>query len=278
MYDFCVRHKFLVSTDIVGILGRREDWEYIWADYINDKNFGGFEMIGWSWGERFLNSRFKYRVTGIHGKTAGWSEGRGLIGKTMLWSLNFLFFSFNKLTSLGALVDYVLIHRGALTEDVETLLIKNKENLNLVCIENDLVQNSFSKTLKKIEKLREQGVNAGLMFDLVHFLRETNRTEPNLKRWDLLLEALKDIKTLTIPVSFHFPIGLYSNDSLPISQFTDEMWQQLSFALNKIDYRYLVLENQAPRRYSLLLTRKDKLYFRKRTSDVYSLLKKHKII
>ena len=212
-------------------------------------------MIGWKWTDHLIKraNELGIHVKGIHGRTAGFNESKTWLGKILLGSLNSVFLETEHLLTEGQRCDYLLLHRSTITESVVRLLLKHKDDHNQIMIENVLTRDDFDRTIETVHYLNSCGINTGMMFDIVHFLREPEFQKPHLTRFDGLITSLSLLSQTKIKVSLHFPIGTYENDSLPLSKISPQMWNELSSAISVLNPRYVVLENQQKRAYSVYL-------------------------
>ncbi len=219
-------------------------------------------MLGWR-GTRDRIKRYEARdihVTGIHGQTGGAHETRGLINKTMMSAINGVMDNPQELVTCSS--EYVLFH----------VMATAKEKINppegkIILVENDLEKDSLKKTRIAIRKLKKKGMKAGMMFDLVHFLR-SQYGFVDLHHWDRLLAVIED----QAPMGIHIPIGLHMSDSLPVGEISLRMWQELGAVLSKVRPHYRTIENQMERQYSFILPRSEYAPIQARNERIIDLL------
>ncbi len=271
---------FIVSTDCSGILGYPKLWHALWENVLAEPGCKGVEMIGWRWTPRLIEEAKRYgiHIVGIHGPTAGWDEDRELQKKIVLSTLNQCFMSFQTFLDQAPKSEYLLLHRSTITTKLLSVLQKERPHLKTLYIENVITKDDLGKTVETISYLKSEGFHAGIMFDVVHFLREPYFDAPQITRFDGLIDALHRLSHVTFPVSIHFPIGTYTNDSLPLKKITNGMWKELSHAIKKVNPKYIVLENQQERAYSLALPGWARQQVRDRNKRIVSLLMDHEIL
>ena len=280
--------RFMVSTDSSGVLGVPEHWKEVWEPAIEHKNFAGFEAISWIWICGLLEKADKegIKIGGFHGKTgnnlcSSSRSDRLLTGivNSMLMTTDNLFHNF------GNNGGYVLIHEPEIIKH-EADLGKRKSRINDLRIENHPNPGSLEETYKVVSRLRENGINAGLMVDLFHlfneFVKRGNNDRPRViwskvrKRVGNLLDEI-DSRNDPIPVSFHVPVGLNKNDSLPTTLLTREVFRDIARMTDRKG-TFVVLENQQGGLNMIITTEKSRKRQRDRNEELLNLLVKHSVI
>lgn len=280
MYYERMGKLFLVSSDCAAIFGDMNLVKYLWGSVLLEPNCKGVELIGWRWTPQLLKQakRLNIPVLGVHGRTGGWNEEKSASGKLIMQTLNELFITNAGLVKIAREIDYVLLHRSALTPKTRELLYLHSNKLHNLRIENVIAPNDTELTIQTVEALIAKNLNVGMTFDIVHFLREPYFTEPKLTRFGGLLEVLHKLSSKKFPINIHFPIGTYRGDSLPIMDLSASMWKELADAINRLDPVYRVLENQQSRAYSIYLPEWTHEEVRKRNHWVVDFLKDKDIL
>ncbi|HLD92126.1 MAG TPA: hypothetical protein VI795_01880 [Patescibacteria group bacterium] len=280
--------RFMVSTDSSGVLGIPRHWKEVWEPAIEHKNFAGFEAISWIWICGLLEKADKegIKIGGFHGKTgnnlcSSSRSDRLLTGivNSMLMTTDNLFHNF------GNNGGYVLIHEPE-TRKHANALGKNRRVINDLRIENHPDPGSLERTYEVVRELRENGINAGLMVDLFHlfneFIKMGNNDRPKViwskvrKSVGNLLDVI-DSKNDPVPVSFHVPVGLNKNDSLPTTLLTREVFRDIARMTDRKG-TFVVLENQQGGLNMIITTEKSRKRQRDRNEELLNLLVKHSVI
>lgn len=262
--------KFIVSTDCCGVLGTPYMWNAAWKDVTRDPAFSGFELLAWKWLPQLIKKAHAcgIKTFGVHGKVNESIKSHGAFDKLTMSSIEFLMASHSKVLTLKDNFEYILFHENALTESDIDVLTKTP-NCPLIMIENVISPGAYEQALKIISELNARNIQAGLMFDLAHYLREPNFDTPDMGQFDKLVSDIAKLKDASFPVSFHIPIGTYLNDSIPIDTMTEGQLSSLAHSINITNPSFVVLENQQRRAYSLyeppwafneLVTRNQKIF------------------
>lgn len=247
---------------MVGVFGGVSAWLDVWGFVLDYQNFIGVEMLGW----RGTRNRIKQyeaqgiHVTGIHGQTGGANETKGLINKSMMTAINGVMDSPQELATCPT--DYLLFHVRSKAKDKVT-----PSEGKVILVENDLEKDSLKHTRIAIRRLKKKGIKAGMMFDLVHYLR-AQYGFVDLKHWDRLLSAVER----NAPMGVHIPIGLHMSDSLPFEQISLGMWRELGAVLSKVRPSFRTIENQMQRQYSFILPRSERAGIQARNERIIDLL------
>lgn|GEM_PF-5623524 len=260
------KKNFLVSTDLIGVFGSISDWLDTWGFVLDHPHFNGVEMIGWRGTAQRLE---KYRsvgipIIGIHGRTGGIAETRDIGDLVTLPAINQLFDTVACLAQSSRNVEYLLFHIGLVPH---ILSCNALQSTPLVVIENDTKRNSVTACVNALSSLRDHGIKAEVTYDIVHFLREGDG-HINMSRWDEALKVFENVQ----PTGFHLPIGTHTSDSLPLTTMPLSALKELGSALSAHRPKYVILENQQIRRYSLVLTSSAKAQVRARNSHLIDIL------
>jgi hypothetical protein len=206
-------------------------------------NFAGFEVVGWL----PVLSKWKdnLQAYGIHGRCRV-----PLLPNIFMFAADRLIVSTRRLVKKFGQQEYILIHDREAAK-TQKILENNVGKINTLFIENTPEAGSLDKTQQLIQALRDNGVNAGLMFDLVHYLAEIGcdglKPEVSEETWnrmilriDAVFNSLRAIYP-DIPLGIHLPIGI--REGLPVEKISDEMWQELAHITEAYEL-VLVIENQ----------------------------------
>ncbi len=239
--------QLVISTDSIGIACIPTHFLDVWGFVFHHKQFTGVEMLAWR-GLHHKMEAFRSAgipITGMHGKTGGMREAKRLTQLPMYFVMQEIFAPLSteiKETQKNKL-EYLLVHVEYAKELLEN---NNTAPIQAVpmLIENDTERSSHTKTLSTIKTLTEHGVNANMVFDVVHAIRSFNG--PFAESFNHALLALTHIS----PTAIHLPVGTYTSDSLPWERLTSSQFAALSLAIKKVNPKYLIIENQQERRYS----------------------------
>lgn len=257
------RAGFATSADSSGLLGTPEEWEGVWGFLRNDPRWRGFEMYPWrlpgmdamwSWTD-FLFKRAESlgcNVVGIHGRTGGIHESYTLGGRLEMGVINGLMLPTADLVrKYGAKVNYLLIHGPEVRLAENRVALKEKtDGINMLYVENHIRPGALGAAVEVARELRHDGVNAGVMFDLVHYLIAYDHRGGNFRDvWEQMLVTIAwagnqtDKKGL-LPFGIHLPVGTNREDSLMIDSIDETMWRDLGQVIDVRPDTLVVLENQ----------------------------------
>lgn len=255
---------FATSADSSGLLGTPRVWEQVWGFLRDDPRWRGFEMYPWrlsgmdrvwDWTEFLLRQAedLGCNVVGIHGRTAGIHESYTLRNRLMMGVINALLLPTPDLIErYGSRVDYLLIHGP------EVRLVKNRmalrqgaDRVKLLYIENHIRPGALGAAVEVARELRQDRVNAGVMFDLVHYLNAYDHRDEGFRgHWETMLAAIewasnqRDVGGRLLPFGIHLPLGTNPEDSLMIDKIDSGMWKELGRVVNSQPDVLVVLENQ----------------------------------
>lgn len=258
------KHDLAVSTDIVGLSGNpkfaKMFWELCFKE-IGKKPRIGIEYLSWSRLKLENDKGFKdadLDVDGFHGLTGDDRNFyEAFLDTTKLKIVSSLITGTEKLMEIANQVGgsreknkqvYVLTHEPEAASKLEVLKkkLKDEKYKNVVwAIENHPSKGSFERTIKIVQVLRQAGIKAEFVFDVVHYFRELDETKTltYVQKWHLLLKALKIIQREFENCIMHLPLGLLEFDSLKIESITNTMWKDLGSYMKDMN-NFPVVEHQ----------------------------------
>lgn len=286
-----------VSSDIAGIFGRPRDVAEVYSDCQKIADFG-LEVICW----RGISTNYfddvmslGLRVNGLHGPVSAVREsysGSSLANRIKGRVVDGLMVGTNRLPelSMASRTSYVLIHQRlvdspeSVSHIAETTHGFYKDTI--LMIENVSNRGSIDKTVAAVEQLSEKGVNAGVMIDLVHLLKDIANSSDNLsssetqKHWSRALSTIGNVAGRVRTLGFHIPIGLNQSDSLPIETMNRQLWVQFAELLAECPgVRFKTIENQRPNaRTPFLISRQEMTILKERNYRLLSQLKETGVI
>lgn len=280
--------RFMVSTDSSGVLGVPRHWKEVWEPAMKHKKFAGFEVISWLWTSKLLKKAEKegLKIGGFHGKTGNDLYSGCYADGILTKGVNIILMPTNNLIdNFGKNGEYILIHEPEIRKYTNGLG-KNGRVINDLRIENHPNPGSLEKTYEVVCKLRESGINAGLMVDLFHLFKEFTRKGSN-DRYEVvwgkvrgsmgnLLDVI-DSKNNSTPVSFHVPLGLNKKDSLPNDLLTEKVFRDIATMTDRKG-TFVVLENQQGGFNMIMTTEKSRKRQKDRNEGLLNLLVKHGVI
>ena len=169
--EFGQSEGFILSSDCVGRFGNPKEVEKVWDFALVEKKFLGVEVIGW---KNIINSFNKLlekrvKIAGIHGRM-GTDKTQPLRAKVRAAIMDSNIVGTKELLEKASKVPYVLLHSVCLNKrENKELLLEKKSEIRTLLIENHVQEGALKHALKHAVSLRERGVNAGLMIDIVHY-------------------------------------------------------------------------------------------------------------
>ncbi len=248
--------RTLVSTDSLGILGTPRLLNELYKFDLAGK-IDGLEMIGWA-GISGLRLRsliseaqgYGWKVDGIHGRTGGLHDSFSVRHRLLLLSLNLALTETRPLAKNFADIPYILIHTPVLRshDNVEAL---KKYRQGLVFCENHIRITGAGGALEGVIRLRQLGIKAGLMFDLLHYFEADHDSLDFDTKWNnglLYLEKVilesRDFTGREFPLGIHLSMGRNLSDSFAGRELTVERLKRLAQVINANDrVVYFVIEN-----------------------------------
>lgn len=253
-----------MSTDIAGIFSRPDR---LFEVYLPTKQLfekhridWGFEVVGWKHNISRILRLIKingYTTNGIHGRIGVIYKDRTTttVDIAKVRSIDFLLLcptpKFLDLSKHVADGSYILVHESELNRSgIESFFLKNKLVLPTLMIENNYSVNSLNNTLIKVDWLNSNGMDVGIMIDLLHLTKELSGVEKFTsdnwpKIWSVVMEKILYAIDRAETIGFHIPIGT-TNDSLPVDLITLEQWKEMGKIVKKYrkKIRYMTMENQ----------------------------------
>jgi len=280
--------RFMVSTDSSGVLGVPGHWKEVWEPAMKHNKFNGFEVISWLWTCKLLEKADKegLKIGGFHGKTGNELYSGNFTDRFLTKVVNIILMpTMNLIDNFGNNGGYVLLHEPEIRKHANDLG-KNRRVINDLRIENHPNPGSLERTYEVVRELRESGINAGLMVDLFHlfneFIKKGNNDRPRViwskvrKRVGNLLDEI-DSRNDPIPVSFHVPVGLNKNDSLPTTLLTREVFRDIARMTDRKG-TFVVLENQQGGLNMIMTTGKSRKIQKDRNEGLLNMLVKYNVI
>lgn len=271
-----MKPEVVVSTDILGMFGRIRDIEKIYGP-----KYKKLELIGWNLTlDRHIKEaeELGYEISSIHGQVTSLNAPIYLSEKIYLMLINLILKPTPVLLNYGRKYD-LLFHVGNINLSNLIAIISNKNNLSKIWIENEHWGiKSIERVMQIVNRLRTDGVNAGITFDLAHFIGTKNLLSNNfdyfwketLRLIEMKLFNARDHKNNLIPLSLHFPVGPNMADALPIeNKLTIDMLKDFSQLLKFNRIERLIIENQQ-------INIKDKFYLN--SNRINSLKKRNDMI
>lgn len=228
--------ELLVSTDVVGVYGRPEVLGEIYHEILPGV---GVEAICWRHHLKHLREwkLSDYEIRGLHGaiRLAG-----GARSNVLAMVLDRLVIG-NKESGeiLGRFpAAYYLVHERC----VDGYLVERSNgNERLLFVENEKYPGSLERAKVEVGKLRDRGVNAGLMIDLFHLTWDLGVK----RRLDKVIEETRKVLDGLVPtIGFHFPVGSREDDSFLLNEISDETLKMLGEIFRNEKVAFVVLENQ----------------------------------
>ncbi len=187
--------EILVSSDVVGVFG---DLDQLYRVYASCLPFLGgeqvaLEMIAWKHLLLNKNKKVDERVStrGIHGpigdpdpSTTLLEKSKYLVFEQLLAKLKPILDAQQKFLEPGQAPNYLLVHESELKSNQKIQTIIDQAQKPHILVENVTSPGSLARTVHLVETLRSAGVQAGVMFDLVHILKEITGAEETLHRLD----------------------------------------------------------------------------------------------
>ncbi len=245
--------RILISTDILGMFG---DIEILQKLYGNE--FRYLEMITWAptLDKQIIQGlKTGYEIVRLHGRLFSPKHPELGVDSLMLYAGNFFLKSTPQLLKSYAQNYDILLHTPVF-DDQATIHFagRYKESIKQLWLENHgFGELGVERALHIAGLLQDEGVNAGICFDLAHFIGSKNLQNSDFSgHWYRLLDFLtnrmltaKNKQGNLIPLSLHFPIGAEPGDSLPVlDKMTDNMLTDLTSIIKNSRIALVTLENQ----------------------------------
>ncbi len=260
-----------VSTDRAGVIGHPQISVDFWTEVFGDINFG-LEILAWRHllaVEPIFIEQYADRIAGFHGRMGISRDqqpdsplGQHLdkaFNRLLLYTPDLLDLTEGLVKSLSEKRDdathflYALTHQPeAETELIPALPPATKGVV--VAVENHVSLGSFGKTCETVARLKNQGYDAVMVFDIVHAMRELPTYVSYKDKWQVMIRELNQLEQCLI----HLPIGLNPKDSLDRSKITEKMWEDLAEQIQAIE-SFVIIEFQLHGLIPLLLGNSRKL-------------------
>lgn len=245
--------QVLISANCVGVMGEPRDLAKIWDKSALNK----VEMIAWRGRMEGLLREARdsgYGVVSFHGRMGGFKEGDSTSDSLKLALTQAMIVPTPQLVANYGKEYEILVHAPHLRDKRNIRALTGKKDLKGVWVENHHAGNAgINEAIDRVRELRTNGVPAGVMFDMCHFIGGIFLNSNNFSNlWEYTLQFLQDeLTTLTdsrgqpIPVGIHLPVGTDPGDSLPIDQrISNCMLLDFATIINKGGVERLVLESQ----------------------------------
>lgn len=136
----------------------------------------------------------------------------------------------------------ILIHSPeARKPDVVQAIIKAKPQF--IWIENHLGKEELEKSLASVDMLARHGIEAGVMFDVMHYLVGGEQI-PFAQKWQEMIDHLWALAPKNPKIrGIHLCIGT-TYDKLPLEELTDKNLENLAQVLRLFPLKIVVFENQ----------------------------------
>ncbi|MFA5827948.1 MAG: hypothetical protein WC841_01100 [Candidatus Shapirobacteria bacterium] len=249
-----------VSTDIAGAPGRLDQVREAYSRVDLVKSGIGLEVVGLSrikWSEY---NNLGLKVNGIHGppgcRAEAASKPPSLRSLFMGAVFDYLIVDPTRLVEISKKFPgaYILVHLPVVNSEkkiADMVGISQGFPANRLMVENLPEANSMGLTIAAVGRLKELGVRAGVMIDLVHLLYELSQSGDIItgkiveKYWENALQIIRQTASTIDTVGLHVPIGLKQNDSLPVVEMTLKKWTSLGKLLQECPpIKYVTIENQ----------------------------------
>ncbi|MBI4157537.1 hypothetical protein HY502_01685 [Candidatus Woesebacteria bacterium] len=285
--EFGQSEGFILSSDCVGRFGSPKEIEKVWDFALTEKKFLGVEVVGW---KNIINSFNKLlekrvKIAGIHGRM-GTDKTQPIRAKVRAAIVDSNIVGTKELLEKASEVPYLLLHSVCLNKaENKELLLEKKSEIRTLLIENHVQKDALIHALKHAVSLREKGVNAGLMIDIVHYFYE-NKVDPTrisaewgeMLFWVNRIIASAKAADTAMPIGIHLPVGTNANDSLLMDHLTNAQWKKLADVIHNEANIPIVLENQQADIGLLFLTAEDALTQKHRNEDTFKLLTENGVI
>ncbi|MFA6250555.1 MAG: hypothetical protein WC686_03575 [Candidatus Shapirobacteria bacterium] len=236
--------NWTISSDCVGLGGP----ERLVQGYGGITQIGGLgvEVIclrgGW---QPFTNRNSPLKVDGWHGPVDGKNGERQLLDMALAGAM----VTRQELVNIGRRQGgYLLVHQRHVADNDYDWWEKGARG-QVVYVENCCEPDSLELTIRAVAGLRERGVSARVLVDLVHYYKEIHQmaaivgegVENNLKR---MLADLSRILEKEKYLGMHLPLGTRKVDSLPFEAISGPFWKIMAKFIVDGGFSQVTLENQ----------------------------------
>ncbi len=283
--EFGKNEGFVLSTDCIGRYGKLNELYKVWGGAINTEGFLGAEVIAW---KNTINSlggvgKLPIKIAGFHGPM-------GTFGKEAFdlraRALNIELAAPKDIMEKAPPGSYLLLHSVYLNSSKnKEALLENIKPEQKIMVENHIHKGALNHALAMAFSLREKGVNAGIMIDIVHYFAENSiKPEQMAGRWKGMLAAVKKTikearaKAPDMPIGIHLPVGNNKTDSLLMDHIKPSQWKRLAEVIHSEAYIPTILENQQEEVGSFFLTPESMLTQKYRNEKNFELLTENGVI
>lgn len=285
--EFGQHEGFIVSSDCVGRFGNPTETNKVWDFALREETFLGVEVIAWKNVVRNLNKLIEGRlqIAGLHGRM-GRHKKESLRAKFRSSLLDSSLVGADELLNKAPQVSYVLMHSAYLDDpEIKEKVVENASTIRTILVENHVQKGAMEDALKHAISLREKGVNAGIMLDIVHYFYENKiKSEDISIYWqNMVFTVNKIIEEAKIadpkmPIGIHIPVGTRKADSLFMDGLTPKQWQKLADVIHDLPNIPVILENQQEGIGLYFLTPEDALTQKYKNEKNFETLVKNGII
>ncbi|MBI5127035.1 hypothetical protein HZA76_01100 [Candidatus Roizmanbacteria bacterium] len=248
-----MRKKYLklISTDSIGLLGRPEQFVYLYKNYFEDGTFNGAEAIAFRPVSKLVNlisvlKKNRIKVISLHGRTGG-ENLLPFIYHVMMVGVNKTLLNAKETLANFSKKD-ILFHTPYSQNPLVEKMILRFPPKKLLFENHRIGKAGIDDTIKQISYYRQKGINVFGLIDIYHYVYALP-TEFIKTNWTAIVNELekffklKDKKNQPYFNAVHFPIGTRLSDSLPIEEMSDQMLELFAEKITPYLDR-LVIENQ----------------------------------
>lgn len=261
--------QVLVSSDVAGIFGKLGDVLLVYAlclPMLGTEQLA-VEMIAWQHlisdiEDKKWQTQEKVSVAAMHGPMLN-SDGsptllenlKMLLAAQIMAEIPSAIESFPQIVDAKSQVPpYFLLHEPDLRPAPHADWLRCLPPNTTVLVENVLERGSLKKTIARVQTLKQQGLPAGIMFDLVHYIKEQTQAINTLQTltqtqfdqtWTKTIEEILQTIEQLPGSGLHLPIGV-NGDSLPLHLMNKKHWQELAQVIRQLGskIKWITLENQ----------------------------------
>lgn len=241
--------QVLVSSDAVGVFGDLQALAQIYQLCLPLLGVDqlAIELLSWqhvvSDAQTVEKTKLPVQIQAIHGPMIS-PEGsptlieaaKAILISQVMAEIAHAIESFPHYIAENQRAHYFLLHEPDLRNATIQAAVQQLPPATSVLVENVLEKGSLQKTINRVHSLKEQGVNAGIMLDLVHLIKEITGATKTLHAlsqaqfdqiWKSVVQHVAQTMTLLPGSGLHIPIGV-NGDSLPLELMSDHHWRELA--------------------------------------------------
>lgn len=285
--EFGQAEGFIVSSDCVGRFGDPNETDNVWDFAKREEGFLGVEVIAWKNIVRNFDRLIqgKLKVAGLHGRM-GRHKSEPLGSKLRSSALDSNIVGVDELLKEAPKTSYVLMHSAYLDNpQVKEKVTENVKSIRTILIENHVHKGALNEALGHAFSLRKNGVNAGIMIDIVHYFYETGKKPKEFSLYwsDMVLAVERTIEAAKkedpkMPIGIHIPVGTREDDSLFMDGIEAKQWQKLAGIIHDRPNTPVILENQQDGLGLYFLTAEDALTQKNRNEKNFKNLVRNEVI